>query len=183
MGIVVPGALVAFFWILGGCLSFFAYLIAVIVGSFGVGAILVNALRLGGQAAPALTPATAQAAPPPPPSTPQAEPEPSSAAEPGETPAAQPVANEPVESSTPLGAGEEAPAPTSPSAEVDDFTQINGVGPVFDRRLKEAGILTFEELARRPAEEIAEIIQWPVGRVVRTQIIEQARELAQKKGR
>ena len=183
VGIVVPGALVAFFWILGGCLSFFAYLIAVIVGSFGVGAILVNALRLGGQAAPALTPATAQAAPPPPPSTPQAEPEPSSAAEPGETPAAQPVANEPVESSTPLGAGEEAPAPTSPSAEVDDFTQINGVGPVFDRRLKEAGILTFEELARRPAEEIAEIIQWPVGRVVRTQIIEQARELAQKKGR
>ncbi|MFN3334874.1 MAG: NADH-quinone oxidoreductase subunit E, partial [Caldilinea sp.] len=57
-------------------------------------------------------------------------------------------------------------------------TKINGVGPVFDQRLKEAGILTFADLAVRTPAEIAEIIKWSQSRVERSEIIEQARRLA-----
>ena len=189
VGVLIPGALVAFFWIIGGCLNFFAYLIAIIVGSLGVGAILVNVLKLGEQAA-APSPAFPSS-----PASPTAEGETPGTGQPAESPIVeasmgQPAAAEPAEFVAPGEAAEEhAPEPITQTgdflrgAEVDDFTQINGIGPVFDRRLKEAGIFTFEALAQRSAEEIAKIIQWPVARVVRTQIIEQARELAQRKGR
>lgn len=189
VGVLIPGALVAFFWVLGGCLNLFAYLIALIVGSFGVGAILVNVLRLGEQTAahpPVVSPVI-----PAVPVAPKTEAEAPSAGTPAETTIGQPAAAAAEETAAPVGAEteeERTPEPLSwpegsPSAaEVDDFTRINGIGPVFDRRLKEAGIYTFEELAQRSAEEIAKIIQWPVGRVVRTQIIEQARELAQRAG-
>ncbi|BAM00401.1 MULTISPECIES: polymer-forming cytoskeletal protein [Caldilinea] len=192
VGVLIPGALVAFFWIIGGCLNFFAYLIAIIVGSLGVGAILVNVLKLGEQAA-APSPAFPSS-----PTSPTAGGETPGTGQPAEAsiveaPMGQPAAAEPVESVTPGEAAEEhAPEPITQTGDfpdfphgtgIDDFTQINGIGPVFDRRLKEAGIFTFEALAQRSAEEIAKIIQWPVARVVRTQIIEQARELAQRKGR
>lgn len=184
VGASIPGALVAFFWLIGGCLNFFAYLIAIIVGSLGVGAILVNVLKLGEQAtAHPLVPSAAPAAP-------ATEAETSSTGTPAETTIAQSAATEPIEAAAPASATKELPPESIsqveglPSAvEVDDFTRINGIGPVFDRRLKEAGIFTFEELAQRSAEEIARIIRWPVRRVVHTRIIEQAKELAQKTGR
>lgn len=62
----------------------------------------------------------------------------------------------------------------------DDFTRIKGVGPVFDGRLKAAGITTFAGLAATPAERIAEIIGWPVERVIRSEIVDQARALAER---
>jgi large subunit ribosomal protein L21 len=42
---------------------------------------------------------------------------------------------------------------------VDDLTRVNGNGPVYARRLKEAGIATFAALAATPAEELAAIVQ------------------------
>jgi len=77
---------------------------------------------------------------------------------------------------------EEAPpiAPTSAApAEADDFTRIIGIGPVFDQRLKAAGVRTFAELAAYTPGEIAAVIGWPQTRVERAEIIEQARQLAQ----
>ncbi|MCB0146860.1 MAG: hypothetical protein KDE01_04340, partial [Caldilineaceae bacterium] len=64
-------------------------------------------------------------------------------------------------------------------ATVDDFTTIAGIGPVFDQRLKDAGIRTFADLAARTPAEIAEIIKWSPERVERSEIIAQARRLVQ----
>jgi predicted flap endonuclease-1-like 5' DNA nuclease len=61
----------------------------------------------------------------------------------------------------------------------DDFTRIKGIGPVFDRRLKEAGVRTFADLAATPAEQIAEIVGWPLERVTRSDIPGQARHFAE----
>jgi predicted flap endonuclease-1-like 5' DNA nuclease len=70
LGVVVPGAIIVFLWAIGGCLGFFGNMGALLLGSFGVGSILVKALNLGagtpagGQMAPAAAPtAPAPAAP------------------------------------------------------------------------------------------------------------------------
>lgn len=39
----------------------------------------------------------------------------------------------------------------------DALEEIKGIGPVFANRLNEAGILTFEQLAATPADELARI--------------------------
>ena len=46
-GVAVPAALVALLWFLGGCFSFFGYVLAMILASFGLGAVLVKFLNLG----------------------------------------------------------------------------------------------------------------------------------------
>ena len=71
-----------------------------------------------------------------------------------------------------------AAAPTAAPTAVDDFTRIVGIGPTFNQRLQAAGIRTYAELAGKTPEEIAAAIGWPNERVVRDQIIEQARKLA-----
>jgi predicted flap endonuclease-1-like 5' DNA nuclease/cytoskeletal protein CcmA (bactofilin family) len=70
--------------------------------------------------------------------------------------------------------------PTSPvmAGLSDDFTQLRGVGPVSDRRLKDAGVNTFAQLASLAAEEAAEIMRLPVDRVVNNDIVGQARARA-----
>lgn len=45
----------------------------------------------------------------------------------------------------------------SHSAEADDLTQIDGIGPTFAKRLAEAGITTFAQLAALSPEEAREI--------------------------
>ena len=40
----------------------------------------------------------------------------------------------------------------------DDFERINGIGPVFARRLNEARIFTFEQLASLPVGKIQQLI-------------------------
>jgi large subunit ribosomal protein L21 len=62
------------------------------------------------------------------------------------------------------------PKPRSP--EPDDLTEVNGIGPVFARRLMEAGISTFSNLAQAEPGRVAEIAQVPEARV--TDWIEQA---------
>ena len=46
---------------------------------------------------------------------------------------------------------------TASQPDPDDLTEINGIGPVFARRLMEAGITTFGELATATAAKLAEV--------------------------
>lgn len=39
----------------------------------------------------------------------------------------------------------------------DDLKQINGIGPIYERRLKEAGILTFSDLAQQTPDSLRDI--------------------------
>ena len=166
LGILVPGAFIAVLWVLGSCFGFFAFIGALALTSFGTGALLVKFLKLG----EARGPEAAPLAPMPP--APSAAPAKTAAVE-------QPVA--PAE----VAAAESQPEVASDElvvagpATVDDFTTIAGIGPVFDQRLKDAGIRTFADLAARTPAEIAEIIKWSPERVERSEIIAQARRLVQ----
>lgn len=46
-----------------------------------------------------------------------------------------------------------------PTPQADDFTLLYGIGPVFARRLHQAGIRTFAQLAQTPAETLQTIVQ------------------------
>jgi predicted flap endonuclease-1-like 5' DNA nuclease len=45
--------------------------------------------------------------------------------------------------------------------QVDEFEPMEGIGKVFEERLYEAGICTFEQLAVTPPEQLAEICRAP----------------------
>jgi predicted flap endonuclease-1-like 5' DNA nuclease/nitrogen fixation-related uncharacterized protein len=84
----------------------------------------------------------------------------------------------------PAPAAQAAPAAVAAGAtgeaESDDLTIIRGIGPVFQKRLNELGIMTFRQLANtKPAMLDAEGING-VG-VDLESWIEQARELAEQK--
>jgi predicted flap endonuclease-1-like 5' DNA nuclease/cytoskeletal protein CcmA (bactofilin family) len=64
--------------------------------------------------------------------------------------------------------------------EGDDFMQIKGIGPTYARRLKDAGYATFAQLAAASPEDVAAAIGWPVDRVHRSEVIDQAKMLAQQ---
>lgn len=54
----------------------------------------------------------------------------------------------------------EESAPAEPASEiVDDLKQINGIGPAYERRLNEAGIVRYGQLAALSPEEVRERIQ------------------------
>ncbi len=174
IGVAAPGALIAFLWILGSCFGFLAFLGALILSAFGVGVILVKVLKLGEPHAPA--PAT-----PEPASTPVAPETPVEADTAAQNEAAPVALDEvvaPEVARMPDNVAIPLPlAPQAPTGE-DDFTRITGIGPVFDQRLKEAGIRTFAELAALTPAAIAEIVKWSPTRVERAAIIEQAQKLA-----
>lgn len=50
----------------------------------------------------------------------------------------------------------EVAKPSAPA--LDDLTRIRGIGPVYQRRLREAGIRTFRQLAQTPPEKLREIV-------------------------
>lgn len=184
IGIMAPASILVFLWILGSCFGFFAFLGALILTAFGVGAMLVKFLKLGEP-----TPSVSAAAPAP--SEPAEEAAESRAAIVPVEATIQPAPESPTTIVLPAAppttdaadaGAEEAPpiAPTSAApAEADDFTRIIGIGPVFDQRLKAAGVRTFAELAAYTPGEIAAVIGWPQTRVEHAEIIEQARQLAQ----
>ena len=145
--------MVAFFWILGSCFGFFASLTALLVSALGTGAVLVSALKLS-------EPPAARAV-----GGPEVAAEPFSAAD------------EPL-----FDLSERAVQEAEAVQRSDNFTRINGIGIVFDQRLKAAGIVTFAQLARCTPAEIAKIVLWPEGRIRSSAIIEQAQALADEQG-
>lgn len=52
---------------------------------------------------------------------------------------------------------EAQPAQQPPRRDV--FTTINGIGPAFQKRLYDAGVCTFAELARQPPERLRQIVR------------------------
>ncbi len=206
LGVVVPGAIIAFLWAIGGCFGFFGSMGALLLGSFGVGAILVKTLNLGAQANPTQAPTPApsgdlvRAGDPSSVAGPAA-----AAAEETSTVAAssapEPAAGEVQAATTDqwwvaATAEEEtmAPAPAPilpPAAQADpevaqagdgakaDFTRIEGIGPKLSQRLHAANIRTFADVAALPPETLAGILGWTSERLLRARIQEQARELAQ----
>ncbi len=52
----------------------------------------------------------------------------------------------------------EPETPAAPAAAKDDLKRIEGIGPVMERVLNEAGIFTFAELAARTPEELQAIL-------------------------
>jgi len=61
----------------------------------------------------------------------------------------------------------------------DNLTAINGIGPMFERRLKNAGITTFAQLAETPSERLLEIVRAKSWQVVDPEFWRrQAREFA-----
>ncbi|WP_238365382.1 50S ribosomal protein L21 [Mesobacterium pallidum] len=73
--------------------------------------------------------------------------------------------------SAPKSAAAAAPAAAAPAAAGDDLTQITGVGPAAAKKLNEAGINTFADLAAVDAETFE-------ATKVKPEWVEQAKELA-----
>jgi predicted flap endonuclease-1-like 5' DNA nuclease len=67
------------------------------------------------------------------------------------------------------------PAPVTP----DDLIVIKGIGPVISRKLNDAGIFTFRELAATTPERLREIVGDAIQRLANEDdILNQAKELA-----
>ena len=166
IGAVVITGGAALLWAFGGCFRLLGFLFVLGVSAFGTGAVVVPYLNRRSRGGGASTVGSVA---------------PSAAVW---TPAAAgPVAPEPVETDV------AAPVDYMTAQEVnleqeraqeDDFTVINGIGAAFERRLKAAGVRTFAELAALTPEQVAEIIGWPVERVIRTELLDQAAQLAKR---
>jgi predicted flap endonuclease-1-like 5' DNA nuclease/cytoskeletal protein CcmA (bactofilin family) len=181
LGALLLTGVVALLWALGGCFRPAAYLIWLLVSSAGVGAALVYWLKL---APPAPAADVDASTPPPAPASPAATDE-AAVAPVRSTAQVSPVASEVAaadqlaEQTPPESVAEAPPAPeTSAPVAEDDFTMLRGIGPTFDRRLKEAGVRTFAQLAALTPEEAADIIGWPPQRVISDDLLGQARRLA-----
>lgn len=106
-------------------------------------------------------------------------------AAPATAPASAPVsAPAPVSHAAPAApAAAPAPAP-APAAAIasgpDDLKQLSGVGPALEKKLHEAGVTTFAQIAGWTAADIAEMDEKLSfkGRIERDGWVEQARRLA-----
>ncbi len=63
-------------------------------------------------------------------------------------------------------------------AQQDDLRRIRGIGPVYARRLQEAGVRTFSQLASQSPEALAEVTGVAGGSAVTRAWIAEARKLA-----
>jgi predicted flap endonuclease-1-like 5' DNA nuclease len=65
----------------------------------------------------------------------------------------------------------------------DNFQAIKGIGPVFAKRLKEAGIVTFEQLSRMKSRQMEEVLGTLYKRFFSKEetILAQAREFARQR--
>jgi predicted flap endonuclease-1-like 5' DNA nuclease len=71
---------------------------------------------------------------------------------------------------------------SKPPANPDDLTAIKGIGPVISKRLNDAGIYTYEQLASLTLDEFEEALGDLLQRFINERaILRQARELAMKK--
>jgi len=158
--LVLTGAAM-FSWALLACIGF---IVGLLLTSPGVGAVLVSLARRTGKIAPAAPDSPAPGG--------------DNLDDDGETPGM--ATGDELGLSAAERAALQAGAGISP-AQPDDFAQLKGVGPAFDRRLKEAGVTTFAALAALTPEEVSAIIGWPPERVIRDELLAQAARLAQDK--
>ena len=64
----------------------------------------------------------------------------------------------------------------------DDLKKIKGIGPVIERKLKEAGIDTFEQLGRLTTAQLRRILGDAIERLADEEsLLQQARDLARRK--
>ena len=69
-----------------------------------------------------------------------------------------------------------------PPANPDNFTVIKGIGPVISKKLNQAGIYTYEQLAELTLDEFEEALGDLLQRFINERsILRQAHELASKK--
>jgi predicted flap endonuclease-1-like 5' DNA nuclease len=169
----------SFMWALSTCLGFILFLL---IGSTGVGAVIIHFVRSRasdrGPAVGAPGPARPAGGPPPTGSS-QEETPPNivTGEELGISPETAETLQRGVEEA---GEAEETPQRVDILPEEDDFTKIKGIGPTFDQRLKAANVRTFAALASMSPEQIAQILGWPPERVIRDQLVEQAKALAKR---
>ena len=67
-----------------------------------------------------------------------------------------------------------------PEAEPGDFTTIRGVGAATQKKLNEAGIVTYAQLSQATPEKLEEITGRPAARIVAEGWISAAEKLAKK---
>ena len=197
LGVVVPGAIIVFLWAIGGCFGFFGSMGALLLGSFGVGAILVKALNLRSRrcrrrlraAIPgeqvrrswrrrrqrqhlrlreALSQVRLRVEP--------------ACIRPGHQRGAE------CNAGCRLTVLDSVPAASAANSggrrlssrlirrscrramwEQADFTRIEGIGPKLSQRLHAANIHTFADLAALPPETLAGILGWTSERLLRAQ--------------
>jgi len=69
-----------------------------------------------------------------------------------------------------------------PKSTVDDLQDIRGIGPVISRKLNDAGIFTFAQLAELTIAQLEEIVGEEIRRLAdEADILRQARERAARK--
>ena len=70
----------------------------------------------------------------------------------------------------------------TPPANPDDLIAVKGIGPVISKRLNQAGIYTYEQLADLTLDEFEDALGDLLQRFINERsILRQARELAEKK--
>jgi hypothetical protein len=70
------------------------------------------------------------------------------------------------------------PKPTPADQPAGDFREITGIGATYERRLHDAGILTYQDLAARSPDQLAEVTGVSAARIASEDWIGQARRLA-----
>jgi predicted flap endonuclease-1-like 5' DNA nuclease len=203
VGAVALTGVVTLLWAMGGCFRFIGFITVLGVVSFGTGAVLLPWLtgRRSDVMPPVRTYTTGE-----PPAAPSA---PSTPARATTAEAAASGTAQSASTSASVSSGVSSVASTvgtegaaledelaepldyvtaqdvlkaqAEDIQDDSFVIIKGIGPVFEQRLKNAGIRTFGELAITPPERIAEIIGWPVERVLRSDIAGQARYFSENR--
>lgn len=68
--------------------------------------------------------------------------------------------------------------PPAPSAPEDDLKLISGIGPVYEKRLKAAGVRRFGDLQAATPQRLLDIVQATAGLADTEAWIAQARQLA-----
>ena len=146
-----------FAWAILVCLGFF---VAVLIGSTGAGAVVVHFARSSGRFSEDSLLGEIKRGNRPPDEL--------------DGPEAAPPAPEAGELAQPVGSPSDPPGPGLP----DDFRRLEGIGPTYARRLREAGVTSFAQLADMDVERLAAALGWSTPRVERSRLREQAAELA-----
>ncbi len=183
LGALTMAAFLVPLFALGSCFRFIAFVAILLIGSFGVGGVIVPWLnsRNGHGTPPAIDGPVSPSAPGPIVPTGPAGEQPGDGSTMDDAPAKNSTDNDVIVLPPP----QEAMAESVLEDEIghggdgmdveDDFTRINAVTAVLDARLKVSGVRSFADLATSSPETIADIFDWPVEDVVTAQIVEQAR--------